>query len=348
MIKKRCKERKEEWYNSLCKEVEDLEKSHKVKEMHKKVKEITDRKRGIKTSSGCIKDRNGRVLFDKKEVAKRWVEYIKELYEDENRADSEDSKVGEGLELLKEEIILAIKGMKTGKAAGTDNVMIEHLKALDDTTINIVVKICQEVYKSGVMPHDLTHAIFIKRSKKKNTLECSEHRTISLISHVTKVILKVILKRNEKTIDREIEETQSGFSSGVGTREGILNLRLILDKYLEVKQNVFVCYIDYEKAFDRVCLDQLMSKLKSCNIDAKDLRMIQNLYWNQTASIKLEEGESDSFAIQRGVRQGCILSPNLFNLYTEDIFKEADKLLTSYLVRTYRVSQKKGNRFDQG
>ena len=92
-IKKRCKERKEEGYNSLCKEVEDLEKSHKVKEM-------TDRKRGIKTSSVCIKDRNGRVLFDKKEVAKRWVEYIKELHEDENRSDSENSQVGEGLELL--------------------------------------------------------------------------------------------------------------------------------------------------------------------------------------------------------------------------------------------------------
>ena len=125
------------------------------------------------------------------------------------------------------------------------------------------------------MPHDLTHAIFIKIPKKKNTLECSEHRTISLISHVTKVILIVILKRNEKTIDQEIEETQSGFSSGVGTREGILNLRLILDKYLEVKQNVFVCYIDYENAFDRVYHDQLMSKLKSCDIDAMDLRMIK-------------------------------------------------------------------------
>ena len=118
MIKKRCKERKEEWYNSLYKEVEDLEKSHKVKKMHEKVKEITDRKRGIKTSSGCIKDRNGRVFFYKKEVAKRWVEYIKELYEDENRADSEDSQVGEGLELLKEEIILAIKGIKQEKQRG--------------------------------------------------------------------------------------------------------------------------------------------------------------------------------------------------------------------------------------
>ena len=289
MIKKRCKEHKEEWYNPLCTEVEDLEKSHKMREMHKKVKEITDRKRGIKTSSGCIKDRNGCVLLDKKEVAKRWVEYIKELYEDENRSDSLNSQVGEGLELLKEEI-------------------------------------CQEVYKSGFMPHDLTHAIFIKLPKKKNTMECSEHRTISLISHVTKVILKVILRRNEKAIDQEIEETQSGFSSGVGTREGILNLRLIFDKYLEIKQNVFVCYIDYEKAFDRVYHDQLMSKLKSCDIDAMDRRMIQNLYWNQTASIKLEEGESDSFAIKRGVRQGCILSPKLFNLYTEDIFKQADKL----------------------
>ena len=166
MIKKRCKERKEEWYNSLCKEVEDLEKPHKVKEMHKKVKEITDKKRGIKTSSGCIKDRNGHVLFDKKEVAKRLVEYIKELYEDENRSDAEDSQVGEELELLKEEIVLAIKGIITGKAAGTDNVMIEHLKALDDTTINIVVKICQ-VYKSGLCPAISPMLFSLKYQRRK-------------------------------------------------------------------------------------------------------------------------------------------------------------------------------------
>ena len=113
------------------------------------------------------------------------------------------------------------------------------------------------------------------------------------------VILNVILRRNEKAIDQEIEETQSGFSLVVGTREGILNLRLIVDRYLEVKQNVFVCYIAYEKAFDRVCNDQLMSKLKSCDINAMDLRMIQSLYWNQIASIKLEEGESDSSAVKR-------------------------------------------------
>ena len=99
-------------------------------------------------------------------------------------------------------------------------------------------------------------------------------------------------------------------------------IALILEREISIFLSSF-SYIDYEKAFDRVYHDHLMSKLKSCDIDAMDLRMIQNLYWNQTASIRLEEGESDSFAIQRGVRHGCILSPKLFNLY---IFKQADKL----------------------
>ena len=81
--------------------------------MHKKVKEITDRKRGIKTSSGCIKDQNGRVLFHKKEVAKRWVEYIKELHADEDRSGSEGVPVSEEPELHKEEIMLTLKDMKT-------------------------------------------------------------------------------------------------------------------------------------------------------------------------------------------------------------------------------------------
>ena len=85
-------------------------------------------------------------------------------------------------------------------------------------------------------------------------------------------------------------------------------------------------YLSATLTMKKLLTGQLMSKLKSCDIDAVDLRMIQNLYWNQTASIKLEDGESDSFAIQRGVRQGCILSPKLFNLFAEDIFKQADKL----------------------
>ena len=146
------------------------------------------------------------------------------------------------------------------------------------------------------------------------------------MSHVVKVILKIVLGRNEDKIEGEIRDSQSGFRTGMGTREGIFNLRTILDRYLEVKQDIFICYIDYEKAFDRMYHEKLIRALKKLPIDITDLKLIENLYWNQTASIRLEQGESNDFEIKRGVRQGCVLSPKLFNLYTEEIFQKADEL----------------------
>ena len=113
--------------------------------------------------------------------------------------------------------------------------------------MDIVCDICNEVYKTGCFAHDLKHSIFIRLPKKQNAQECSEHRTISLMSHVVKVILKIVLGRNEYKIEGEIRDSQSGFRTGMGTREGIFNLRTILDRYLEVKQDIFICYIDYEK-----------------------------------------------------------------------------------------------------
>ena len=83
--KRKCKERKEEWYNDLCKEIEELEREHKIRELHEKVKKMTDRKRNIKTNSGCIKDKNGKLLVDKKDVKARWEEYVRELNDDPNR-----------------------------------------------------------------------------------------------------------------------------------------------------------------------------------------------------------------------------------------------------------------------
>ena len=87
-----------------------------------------------------------------------------------------------------------------------------------------------------------------------------------------------------------------------------------------------MCYIDYKKAFDRVIHALLMEVLSHNEIDAKDLKLIRNLYWQQTASIQTEDGQSKTFPIERGVRQGCVLSPSIFNVYTEEIFKEFEEL----------------------
>ena len=105
-----------------------------------------------------------------------------------------------------------------------------------------------------------------------------------------------------------------------------INLRIITEKLLEKHKKIYICFIDYKKAFDRVYHAMLLEILKKFEIDGKDLKLIMNLYWQQTASIKTEEGQSNSFGIKRGVRQGCVLSPSLFNVYTESIFKEFEEL----------------------
>jgi retron-type reverse transcriptase len=141
-----------------------------------------------------------------------------------------------------------------------------------------------------------------------------------------KLVLKVILERNNTKIEREIKSSQTGFRPKKGTREGIFNLRVIMEKYLGANKPIFICFIDYEKAFDRVFHSEIMNCLDKIDMDSKDRRLIQNLYWKQSAVIQQEDGHSKPIPIKRGVRQGCVISPALFNLYTQEIFNDSDHL----------------------
>jgi hypothetical protein len=118
-------------------------------------------------------------------------------------------------------------------------------------------------------------------------------------------------------------KTQFGFREAMGTREALFSLQVLIQNCKEVQKDVFVCFIDYEKAFDRVQHNKLINILRKLGLDNKDVRLIENLYWNQKATLKLEEVTVQNLQINRGVRQGCILSPLLFNIYSEEIFKDA-------------------------
>ena len=325
-IKKACYRAKEQWFNSRCDELLQLEKSNNAKEMHRKVKEVTGTKKKKTCVQMCIKDKNGNILFEKEKIEERWCEYIKELYDDKDRPDQVPVDDVEGPPILTSEVIYAMKRMKSGKAPGIDDIRIEHLKALDDVGIKILTDLCNDVYNTGSIPEEMKHSIFVKLPKKANATECSDYRTLCLMSNITKIILRVITERNRKIFERESGKTQSGFIQGMGTREGIFSLRIIIEKLLEKHKKIYICFIDYKKAFDRVYHAKLLETLKKLEIDGKDLNLIMNLYWQQTASIKTDEGQSSSFNIKRGVRQGCVLSPNLFNVYTEKIFKEFEDL----------------------
>ena len=325
-IKKECIKAKEEWFNEKCDELLKLERDNNSKEMHRKVKEVTGIKKKSSSGTQCIKDKLGNLLFEKESIDDRWMEYIQELYDDQQRIADIVVNDLNGPAITKSEILHALRRMKNRKAPGIDEITTEHLKALDDNGIKILTEICNDIYHTGYLPEELKHSIFVKLPKKPNANQCTDYRTLCLMGNVTKIILRVLMVRNSRIFDREAGRTQSGFRKGMGTREGIFNLRNIVEKLLEKHRKIYICFIDYEKAFDRVYHEKLIEILEKYEIDGKDIRLIKNLYWYQTASVKTDEGLTASFPIKRGVRQGCVLSPPLFNVYTEQIFRNVEDM----------------------
>ncbi|GFO12710.1 endonuclease-reverse transcriptase [Plakobranchus ocellatus] len=141
---------------------------------------------------------------------------------------------------------------------------------------------------------------------------------------IDKVLLKIIMLRIRNIIKPEIAEEQCGFVEDKGTSNAIYILRTLIERALEVQKDVYLCFIDYTKAFDRVRHDEIITELKQLNIDGKDLRIIKTMCWEQTAAMRIENKTSTFQDIKRGVRQGCVLSPDLFSLYSEIIMRNLE------------------------
>jgi hypothetical protein len=167
--------------------------------------------------------------------------------------------------------------------------------------------------------------VIIPLQKKPNATDCSDHRTISLISHAAKILLKIITKRLESKVQAVnfLGQDQFGFRKGRGTREAIAALRSMGERSLENGNDLFVCYVDYEKAFDRVNWCKLMRVLEKLGVDERDRQLIKNLYLGQSVVIRIAGEDSDPAKLGRGVRQGCPLSPLLFNIYIQALIDEA-------------------------
>ena len=155
--------------------------------------------------------------------------------------------------------------------------------------------------------------------KKGNAKECSNYRTIALISHASKVILKILQARLQQYVNRELPDVQAGFRKDRGTRDQIAQHPLDHQKSNRVKKNknIYFCFIDYAKAFDCVDHNKLWKIFQEMGIPDHLTCLLRNLYAGQEATVRTGHGTTDWFQIGKGVCQGCILSPSLFNFYAE-------------------------------
>ena len=140
------------------------------------------------------------------------------------------------------------------------------------------------------------------------------------MSHVTKALLKIILARNEKKLEAEIRDNQSGFQLVKGTREEIFNLRIIIQRYLEVQKPVYICSIDYEKPFDHVYHERIVQCLDHIDMDCNDKWVIEKLYWQQTATVRFSDEYYIYSSQSKGVCSKIVFYHQKFQLvYRKDL-----------------------------
>ncbi len=173
------------------------------------------------------------------------------------------------------------------------------LKSLGEKAIQELCDICKDMYEEEKWPDDFTRTAMIPLPKKNNAVNCSDYRTISLICHASKIMLKVLTKRIEAKAKHLLGRNQFGFRKGCGTRDAVGVMRTLCERSLEYGNEVFICFVDFEKAFDRVNWVKMFEILKSLHIDWRDRRLLQDLYMRQEAVVRTVGGDSDPGVILR-------------------------------------------------
>ena len=195
---------------------------------------------------GTIKDRNGLDLTEAEDIKKRWHEYTEELYNE----DLHDPDNHEGVithvepDILKCEVKRTLVSITMNKASGGDGIPVELFQILKDDAVKVLHSICQQIWKTQQWSQDWKSSVFVPIPKKGNAKECSNYHTIALISHASKVMLKILQARLQQYVKGELPDVQTGFRKGRGTRDQIANICWIMEKARGFHKNIYFCFID--------------------------------------------------------------------------------------------------------
>ena len=233
----------------------------KTRDLFKKIRDI---KGTFHAKMGIIKERNGMDLTEAEDINKRWEEYTEELYrKDFHDPDNHNDEITHlEPDILECKLKWVLGSITINKATGSDGIPVELFQILKDDPVKVLHSICQQIWKTQQWPQDWKRSVFIPIPKKGKVKECSNYCTIALISHASKVMLKILQARLQQYVNRELPEVQVGFRKGRGTRDQITNIRWIIKKTREFQKNIYFCFIDYDKAFDRVDHNKLLKILK--------------------------------------------------------------------------------------
>jgi hypothetical protein len=290
-----------------------------------------------------IKNPQGLIEVKKEGIKKTWQNYYHELFRDatghsknevhwQNMLDESTPELdGINDELTTLEIVSTIKYLGNNKAPGIDELPAEWYKVLlgkDGSLMQtVVVNLCSSIWSRGKVPEAINKAVIVNIPKKGGNVEdCNDYRGISLISVALKIVARIVAARLAKVCDKNniLTEFQAGFRRKEECMGQVIALAEITMRRQQKGMSTAVTFLDFQKAYDSVPHQALFCKLRKYGVKGKCLQFIQSLYEESWGCVRVGMENTDSVKINRGLRQGCPLSPILFNLFINDLLDDLE------------------------
>lgn len=231
--------------------------------------------------------------------------------------------------------------LKPGKAVAIDNLNNEMLSCLVEVCPELILKLFNLILDSGDVLPEWVISFIVPIHKGGSKSDPSNYRGVSLLSCLGKFFLSILNNRLEQfSLDNGIlSASQLGFIKGNRTSDAHIIIRNLIDKYCHKNnKRIYSCFIDLSKAFDTVPRDILLQKLQGVGIKGKVFNIIRGIYTNDKAYMKIDGKITKSFPINQGVRQGCVLSPLLFNIFMAELAKDLMALKNGLMMDNYKIN----------
>ena len=317
--------------------IEAMETDFKKNNSHNLFRSVRDLEAKSKKTLSAVKDKNGNTHTNKEKVLKCWQDHfcdhlntafphqpsaITNIPEPPHDADSLT-------DISREEIKTAVSKMKSWKAPGIDAITAEVLKAGGEPMVDIMYKIFNMVWRLERTPKIWAQMLVTPIHKKGDKLDPANYRAIALLSIPGKVFSRILLDRMKSKTEEAITENQFGFRPNRGTVDPIFIVRQIIEKAREHQVPLHFNFVDFKAAFDTVWRKALWKMMLAIGVDAKIVRIIEALYDDTECAVVIDGQLTDWFCVKIGLRQGCLLSPTLFNIFLEFVMKELKDLNAS-------------------
>ena len=297
---------KRNYIESLATEAEEAAQHGNLRDLYNTTKKLS---RKFASSDRPVKDKQGKDIQSEEGQINRWKEHFEKLL---NRpAPSIPPDIQSAVsdldinceEPTNEEILKAIKQLKSGKAAGPDSIPAEALKTNQDTTVRMFYPLFCKIWQEEEIPTEWKEGYLIKLPKKGDLSNCANYRGITLLSVPGKVFSRILLNRMKDAVDAQLRDQQAGFRKDRSCTDQIASLRIILEQSQEWNSSLYINFLDFEKAFESVDRGSLWKLLRHFGVPEKITKIIKNTYEGLTCRVVHKNQLTDAFHVRTGVRQ---------------------------------------------